>query len=165
MTWWQKRGPEVVLAKRVRQLRQARGWSQEQLAGRLNLDFGYSMHQTTVAKIEAAARPIRLNEAAAIALIFEVELNDLVYQPTEKDNAELQEIEQQMETAKVEMLTAQSRTAHAQDVAAHAQQRAAEAQAAAARALTEYRVIESRFDAVLLRLEEVAERVQRGEEA
>lgn len=55
----------------VRQWRRERNWSQEQVASMLRLQ-GFDMHQTTVAKIERGARPLRVAEAAAIAYIFGV---------------------------------------------------------------------------------------------
>lgn len=68
---------EERIGRRVRELRQARGWSQEQLASAMT-DLGVTMHQTTVAKVEAAARPIRVNEAAVFAAVLGVRLVDLL---------------------------------------------------------------------------------------
>lgn len=62
---------ETSFGTKVRQWRQARNWSQEDLADRLRLQ-GFDMHQTTVAKIERGTRPLRVAEAAAIANIFRV---------------------------------------------------------------------------------------------
>lgn len=72
---WQ--GPERRLGAKVRELRRERGWSQEDLARRLDA-FGYQMHQTTVAKLEAGERPIRVNELAALAVILEVTAAELI---------------------------------------------------------------------------------------
>ncbi|WP_024801179.1 helix-turn-helix domain-containing protein [Nocardia sp. BMG51109] len=55
----------------VRGWRRARGWSQDDLADKLN-DLGFEMHQTTVAKIERGIRPLRVAEAVALAQIFGV---------------------------------------------------------------------------------------------
>jgi transcriptional regulator with XRE-family HTH domain len=60
---------ERVIAQKVRQLRIERGWSQEDLAERMTR-LGWPMHQTTVAKLEAAKRPIRAGEVYALALVF-----------------------------------------------------------------------------------------------
>lgn len=81
--------PELLVGLRVRQLRQALGWSQEQVAKRL-LEFGVSMHQTTIAKIEAAARPIRVNEAYVLAKILNVSLEDLLQYTPDGAEDELQ---------------------------------------------------------------------------
>jgi transcriptional regulator with XRE-family HTH domain len=63
---WEKRFGEVV-----RSWRQDRNWSQEDVADRLRHQ-GFEMHQTTVAKIERGARPLRVAEAAALADVFEM---------------------------------------------------------------------------------------------
>jgi len=55
----------------VRQWRLERNWSQEDVAERLRHQ-GFEMHQTTVAKIERGARPLRVAEAAALADVFEM---------------------------------------------------------------------------------------------
>lgn len=61
---WEKRFGEVV-----RGWRQDRNWSQEDVAERLRHQ-GFEMHQTTVAKIERGARPLRVAEATALAEVF-----------------------------------------------------------------------------------------------
>ncbi|KIU17972.1 helix-turn-helix domain-containing protein [Mycolicibacterium llatzerense] len=63
---WEKRFGEVV-----RSWRQDRNWSQDEVAERLRHQ-GFEMHQTTVAKIERGARPLRVAEAAALAEVFEM---------------------------------------------------------------------------------------------
>ncbi|OBB31055.1 hypothetical protein A5792_16840 [Mycolicibacterium peregrinum] len=63
---WEKRFGEVV-----RRWRLDRNWSQEDVAERLRHQ-GFEMHQTTVAKIERGARPLRVAEAAALADVFEM---------------------------------------------------------------------------------------------
>jgi transcriptional regulator with XRE-family HTH domain len=68
---------EPVLGGRVRALREAREWSQETVAQRM-AEAGFSWRQTTVAKTEAADRPIRVNEAVALADLFGVDLDSLV---------------------------------------------------------------------------------------
>jgi transcriptional regulator with XRE-family HTH domain len=62
---------EATVAKNVRWLREVRGLSQQQLGA----DLG--MHQTTVAKLEAGSKPLRLNEIATIAAYFEVPVESL----------------------------------------------------------------------------------------
>lgn len=63
---WERRFGEVV-----RSWRQDRNWSQEDVAERLRHQ-GFEMHQTTVAKIERGARPLRVAEATALAQVFEM---------------------------------------------------------------------------------------------
>jgi transcriptional regulator with XRE-family HTH domain len=71
---------EKILGQKVRQLRTERGWTQEQLAEKLN-GLGWTMHQTTVAKLEAGARPIRIAEADALALAFGLPIEAMWYLP------------------------------------------------------------------------------------
>lgn len=69
--------PEVTLGSVVRYLRRKHGYSQEHLA-KLMTTAGYSWQQTTVARTEAADRPIRVNEAVALARIFDVTISYLL---------------------------------------------------------------------------------------
>ncbi len=55
----------------VRGWRLDRNWSQEEVAEKLRYE-GFEMHQTTVAKIERGARPLRVAEAAAIGAVFDM---------------------------------------------------------------------------------------------
>jgi transcriptional regulator with XRE-family HTH domain len=59
----------------------ARGWSQEEVAARMEA-YGHDFHQTMIAKIEAAQRPLRVRELADFAALYGVEVQDLVYPPT-----------------------------------------------------------------------------------
>ena len=67
---------EATVAKNLCRLREGRGISQQQLGSGL-LVHGYGMSQVTVAKLEAGARPLRLNQVAAIAAYFEVPIESL----------------------------------------------------------------------------------------
>lgn len=69
--------PEQHLGQRVRELREQWGHSQDQLA-RLMQRAGFKWQQTTVAKTEAGRRPVRVNEAYALADYFGVTVNDLL---------------------------------------------------------------------------------------
>jgi transcriptional regulator with XRE-family HTH domain len=71
---------EKILGRKVRQLRTERGWSQEQLSERLN-GLGWAVHQTTVAKLEAGTRPIRIAEADTLAVAFGLPLEAMWYMP------------------------------------------------------------------------------------
>ncbi len=65
------------MGERLRVLRISKGWSQAELATRMaGRDERWT--QSTVAKTEAATRPIRLNELAALAETFNVPLAELV---------------------------------------------------------------------------------------
>lgn len=64
--------------QQLKKQRQLRGWTQPQLAAML-IDKGVSpMHATTIAKIEAAQRSVRINEAVAIADLFSVSVDSLL---------------------------------------------------------------------------------------
>jgi transcriptional regulator with XRE-family HTH domain len=67
------RGCKYLQWCRVRELRTARGWTQETLAQRMTA-YGWAMHQTTLAKLESGNRPTSVGELAALAAIFEVDL-------------------------------------------------------------------------------------------
>ncbi|OBB73161.1 hypothetical protein A5759_16270 [Mycobacterium sp. 852014-52144_SCH5372336] len=63
---------------RVRRERERRDWSQAELA-KLLQDRGIaSVYPTTVAKIEAGERAVRIDEATALADIFEVSVDALL---------------------------------------------------------------------------------------
>lgn len=62
-------------AARVREIRQARGWSQEKLADALRI------HQTNYAKLERGQRKITLDEAAEIARMLGQPIDLLIADP------------------------------------------------------------------------------------
>jgi transcriptional regulator with XRE-family HTH domain len=65
--------------KRVREERDRRGWSQEELAKRLT-ERGIHVHASTIAKIESEKKPraVRLGEAVGIADLFELSVDVLL---------------------------------------------------------------------------------------
>lgn len=69
---------EQLAGRLVRLLRQGRGWSQQEVANGMNTTFGYSWGQSTVGKIEAAQRPLRVNELADLAALFGVPVTQLL---------------------------------------------------------------------------------------
>jgi transcriptional regulator with XRE-family HTH domain len=69
--------PEALAGQHLRLLRQGRGWSQQDVAEKMAA-YGYKWHQTTVAKLEAAARPLRVNEAVDLAVLFGIPASRLV---------------------------------------------------------------------------------------
>jgi transcriptional regulator with XRE-family HTH domain len=68
--------PRTLFGLRVREQRKARGWSQEDLAQRMT-DAGHPMHQTTVAKLENAARPTSVDELVALGHVLGVPIAEL----------------------------------------------------------------------------------------
>lgn len=75
----------------LRRLRTARGWSQEEVARRMKA-YGYDFHQTMIAKIEAAQRPISVRELADFAALYGVEVHELIYPPASSLNEAEKEI-------------------------------------------------------------------------
>jgi transcriptional regulator with XRE-family HTH domain len=72
-----KAGDELF-GKRVKEERDRMGWTQAQIAKML-CDIGIRpMHGTTVAKIEAGDRSVRINEAMGFADLFEIPVESLV---------------------------------------------------------------------------------------
>lgn len=64
--------------QRVKAEREQRGWSQDSLAKQLSANGINPMHATTVAKIEAGDRSVRISEAVGLADLFEVSLDSLL---------------------------------------------------------------------------------------
>ena len=60
-------GPEQLAGQQLRRLRLARDWTQEEVARRMRAAGYASWHQTTIAKIEGAQRPLRVRELVALA--------------------------------------------------------------------------------------------------
>jgi transcriptional regulator with XRE-family HTH domain len=76
----QRPDPEVQAGRALRRLRTARGWSQEEVGRRMKA-YGYDFHQTMIAKIEAAQRPLRVRELADFAALYGMEVHELIYPP------------------------------------------------------------------------------------
>jgi DNA-binding XRE family transcriptional regulator len=96
---------EVLVAKNVRWLREGRAMSQQQLAKGL-LAQGYGMNQVTVAELEDGAKPVRLNEVAAMAAFFEVPVESLWQDGAELLNTIRHEREGAAYAAEVEQMAA-----------------------------------------------------------
>jgi transcriptional regulator with XRE-family HTH domain len=78
--------------------------------------YGYDFHQTMIAKIEAAQRPLRVRELADFAALYGVEVQDLVYPPTASPAETDQEIAEV--TATLEAVKARAADAQRQLLAA-----------------------------------------------
>lgn len=68
----------MIFGRHLRRLREDRGWSQAAVATKLAAFHGIELHFSAIAKMEGAHRLIRLNEAVAIAEIFEVPLAEML---------------------------------------------------------------------------------------
>jgi transcriptional regulator with XRE-family HTH domain len=77
---WLPAVAERLFAAHVREGREKRGWTQAVLAEKLSAR-GVPLSQSGVAKLErtddSTRRPIRLNEAAALAALFQQSLRDM----------------------------------------------------------------------------------------
>ncbi|WP_295824167.1 helix-turn-helix domain-containing protein [uncultured Microbacterium sp.] len=60
---------ERRMADKFRILREERGWSQSELSERL-AEWGFDLHQTSIAKLEKGKRPMRVAEMHALAHVF-----------------------------------------------------------------------------------------------
>ncbi len=78
---------EQAFGERIKDARIAKGWSQAGLAKRMSSRY-HGWTQSTVAKTEAATRPVRLDEAAALADVLALPLLGLV--TAEKGSERLQ---------------------------------------------------------------------------
>ena len=63
--------PEEIAGRQLALLREERGWSQSEVARRMEA-YGYNWHQTTVGRVESGKRPLRLNELVHPAAMFGV---------------------------------------------------------------------------------------------
>ena len=121
---------EEVAGREIRRLRTARGWSQEELAERMKA-YGYDWHQTLIGRIEAAQRPLRLNEAVDMCRLFRVPLDRLMWPDPdltpEEVRAQLGRAEQEFQRSMVAAIEARAAAAEADHVA----EEAAQARAAA----------------------------------
>lgn len=66
---------------RVRQARTERGWSQRELAADLAAK-GIKLDPSAITRLEKGQRPIRLDEAATLAEIFGIPLEEMIKPPT-----------------------------------------------------------------------------------
>lgn len=79
-------GSERWLAKRIRDERSAREWSQAELSRKLT-EVGHSMHQSAISKIEAPfgggrdRRAITIDEALGFSKVFKIPLGELLLPP------------------------------------------------------------------------------------
>ncbi|MFL0274312.1 helix-turn-helix transcriptional regulator [Mycobacterium sp. SMC-19] len=85
-----KKWSDSSFGKRVQGERASRGWSQAEMAKMLSDNGINPMHPTTVAKIEAGQRSVRINEALGIAELFETSIDSMVGHEPGTRNSELQ---------------------------------------------------------------------------
>lgn len=118
--------PEVLAGRALRDLRIKRGWTQEYVGRRMKERLGYDFHQTMVAKVESAARPLRVRELAEFAALFEVSIGRLVYEPT--DGLSAAELEAKLAEVAAERRALAQRAAQCDKQVADAQRALTEAE-------------------------------------
>jgi transcriptional regulator with XRE-family HTH domain len=124
---------EELAGEELRRLRTARRWSQEEVARRMSAAGHSNWHQTTVGKTELATRPLRLNEAVALAGLFSVPVTQLIAPITLKP----EEIQSELDTIEERWAELQEQYRAAEAARAVAHTAAAEAEKAAAAAANE----------------------------
>lgn len=110
--------PERVLGVQARAYREKLGMTQDEVADAMNAR-GFSMRQSTIAKIEGAQRPVRVSEAVALAAVLHADLADLLADPAQHDvlasaRAEEREIAGQLRQARNELTASNAHLATAQ---------------------------------------------------
>ena len=78
--------PLGELARRIRQGRLDRDWSQVELARQMTRE-GHLWHQTTVAKAELAERELRFTELLSLAQVLAIPLEQLIGLPAAGESA------------------------------------------------------------------------------
>lgn len=71
-------GVATVLGSRVKQAREARGWSQERLAEKLTEALQRELKPLTVLRLEKGTRPTTVRELLALADVFGVTASALI---------------------------------------------------------------------------------------
>jgi transcriptional regulator with XRE-family HTH domain len=87
---------EVALCDKFKQLREQRGWSQEDVSDRLR-EIGFDMHQTTVAKMEKGKRPLRVAELFALSHVFGLPPVALLYLPVVQEHPGMEYMRKRLE--------------------------------------------------------------------
>ncbi|MDQ0117444.1 transcriptional regulator with XRE-family HTH domain [Pseudarthrobacter defluvii] len=106
-------GPEGIEGRVVEaliDLREERGWSQSELARRMT-EAGWPKYtQMTVSRTEKGERPIRLNEAEALAQVFGIEMFELwLPRKLRRYSTELHEVEKRQAQLRKDVLQLISR--------------------------------------------------------
>ena len=140
----QRTDPEEQAGKALRRLRLARNWSQQEVAVQMTA-YGYDFHQTTIAKIEAAQRPLRVRELADFAALFGVEVQELMYAPTRA----LPEVDQEIEDIAAQLGQAQAVAAVAAQNVEATRAAARDAETANQAALVNLEILTGRLDALV----------------
>ena len=117
--------PEQLVGRQARLLRQGRRWSQQEVAQKMRA-FGYQWSPATVTRLEAATRPIRLNELVDLAALYGVPVTQLLESEVPDDldalNTEITDLTDKRDSLK--KLASQTKAAAARAVEQDAETRA-----------------------------------------
>lgn len=80
----------------VKQAREARQWTQEELRKRL-ADLGITLEKTAMIRLESGKRPIRFNEVVALSRLLDMNLRTTGFAPADMTDDELATAEAQLE--------------------------------------------------------------------
>lgn len=76
---------EAQFVENVQRLREAKGWSQGELARRMADEGWDGFHQTTISRIEKGQRPVRLAEARSLAVVLGSQVGLMTAPPPESE--------------------------------------------------------------------------------
>lgn len=79
-----------TIGQKVRSLREHRGWTQETLAISLGLIVDRPDSQGTISKLERGGRSPRIDELYALAMIFDVDTDELLGRTREEPSSPLE---------------------------------------------------------------------------
>jgi transcriptional regulator with XRE-family HTH domain len=127
--------PEEVLGRHLRALREKAGLTQQQVADQMRLR-GFPMHRSAIAKIEASdpatRRPVRVNEAVALADVLGVPVADLIVDPNAQRrriaNSRRREEEEELREATMQLAALERELQQGHEVLASTQAQVASAQ-------------------------------------
>src|SRR5699024_4589604 len=89
---------ETNFVRNMQKLREQRGWSQGELARRMQEVGWTSFHQTTVSRIEQGLRPVRLGESRGIAEVLGSSVDQMIRPGDGSEN--IRQLEKLVEEAK-----------------------------------------------------------------
>lgn len=99
--------------ERLRAERQARDMSQSHVLLVLEASHGIKWHQSTMTKVEAGTRPVRLFEALALASVLHVDLADLLDDPQSQHSADRRDLHRKGRLDELAYLSVQVRHRYA----------------------------------------------------
>lgn len=100
-------------------------------------EAGHNWHQTTVAKVESASRPVRVNEAQVLATVLDVTLFRLLDEDHDHPNVRVQSLQKELAIRREVEVREHSRLLDYESRVALARQRVRDTEAFLAAALQE----------------------------